>query len=268
MSKTTKNQLLRYTLSLLISCVAFNAYAQDKSTSDNRGSDKVDLKKLEDKYWSAKDDDYGVIQNRTFSKGKKFFGSLVYGPLVNDAFAKSRAMGGILGYYFNEDFGIEGHYFSYDTQKSETVDKFNTLAANVSPNYTLLKDAYAVSVSYTPFYAKMAFMNKAILYFDMGFTAGVGMTSYNQVVLPKNNAGTILAETQIKQSTLHYEIGIMQQLFITKNFAIRADVKNTFHDLKVKQYQGGNGVAPENIPEESKSANDTTITVGVTLFTN
>lgn len=270
MSNTTKNQLLKYTLTLLISCVSLSAYSQDKSASDNRGSDKVDLKKLEDKYWSAKDDDYGVIQNRTFSKGKKFFGSLVYGPLVNDAFAKSRAIGGMLGYYFNEDFGIEGHYFNYDSKKSDSVENFNSLSsAGVSPNYNLIKSAYSLSLSYTPFYAKMAFMNKAILYFDMGFTAGLGMTNYDQIIYKRvQGAGTPIGEDKDTASAPHFDLGVMQQLFLNKNFAFRLDIKNTFYTQKVKKYDVGISGDQNNRPEETKSGNDTTITVGITLFTN
>ena len=95
--------------------------SQSVFAQDDRGSDKVDLKKLEDKYWSAKDDDYGVIQNRTFSKSGKFYGSLVYGTLVNDAYAESKVLGTMLGYYFTEDFGVEGTYLNYDSQKNENT---------------------------------------------------------------------------------------------------------------------------------------------------
>ncbi len=104
-------------LTLTLSVSSTLVFAQ----TENRGSDKVDLKKLEDKYWAAKDDDYGVIQNRTFSKSGKPYLSLVVGPLVNDPFAKSKAAGAMLGYYFTEDFGLEASYLTYDSGKSESV---------------------------------------------------------------------------------------------------------------------------------------------------
>jgi outer membrane beta-barrel protein len=238
--------------------------------TENRGSDKVDLKKLEDKYWSAKDDDYGVIQNRTFSKAGKIYLSAVYGPLVNDPFAKSRAGGAMLGYYFTEDFGLEASYLSYTSTKNESVENFNTLAAaGVSPNYNLLKSAAALSITYTPFYAKMAFMNKAILYFDMGFTLGAGLSSYDQIIFKRvQGPGTALGEDKTTASAPHFELGVMQQLFLNKNFAFRVDVKNTFYSQKVKQYDVGISGNQDARPETTKSANDTTITLGLTLFTN
>lgn len=258
---------------LMITGLSLNVFAQTNSgaeKSSDRSSDKVDLKKLEDKYWSAKDDDYGVIQNRTFSKAGKLYLTLSYGPLVNDPFAKSRAAGGMLGYYLNEDFGIEAHYLSYTSSKNESVENFNSLsAAGVSPNYNLISGAYGVSMTYTPFYAKMAFMNKAILYFDMGFTVGAGMTKYDQVIFKRvNGIGTAIGEDKISATSPHFELGVMQQLFINKNFAFRVDVKNTFYSQKVLKYDVGVSGDQNARPEETKSANDTTIALGFTLFTN
>lgn len=254
------------------------ALAQDNKTNPptsapataQRGSDKVDLKKLEDKYWSAKDDDYGVIQNRTFSKAGKVYLSAVYGPLMNDPFVVSRATGLMFGYYFTEDFGLELSTLTYNSQNNETVTRINSIQnAALSPNYNMLASNLAISATYTPFYAKMAFMNKSIMYFDMGFTAGIGTTSYNQVVRLRDvGGGTVLGEEKRKKTAPHFEIGVMQQLFVTKNVAFRLDIKNTFYSSKIAQYELGTGQAESARLEETKSTNDTTISFGLTLFTN
>ncbi len=258
-----KARILTTTLLTLIVTISF-------AQTENRGSDKVDLKKLEDKYWSAKDDDYGVIQNRTFSKAGKLYLTLGYGPLVNDAFATARAAGGMLGYYFTEDFGLEASYLTYSSVKNDSVSNFNSLsAAGVSPNYNLLKSNVGVSATYTPFYAKMAFMNKAIMYFDMGFTLGAGLSSYDQVIFRRvQGPGTPIGEDKETASAPHFELGVMQQLFLNKNFAFRLDIKNTFYSQKVKQYDVGVAGDQSARPETTKSANDTTIMMGLTLFTN
>lgn len=256
---TKFNSLLATALILFCSSATF---AQTSAESQNRGSDKVDLKKLEDKYWSAKDDDYGVIQNKTFSKGGKFYGSFVYGPLLNDPFAKSRAAGLMLGYYFNEDFGIEASYLNYDSVKSSSVDQFNSLSnADISPDYNLIKSNMTLSATYTPFYAKMTFMNKAILYFDMGFSLGLGTTAYDQVL--QATSTTSRETTKETQNAPHFEAGFMQQLFINKNMAFRIDLKNTFYSSKTKAFRFST-----NRAEKSANGNDTTLTFGVTLFTN
>lgn len=272
----TFNMMKQY-IAIAVIIGTSSTYAQDdKATTtpsapaqQQRGSDKVDLKKLEDKYWSAKDDDYGVIQNRTFSKAGKLYLSGVYGPLINDPFATSRATGAFLGYYLNEDWGVELSHLMYKSEKNENVARINSIAnAGISPNYNLIESATAFSVTYTPFYAKMAFMNISILYFDMGFTAGAGTTSYNQIAMVKDNGGNKLYEEKRKKSSPHFEVGVMQQLFINKNFAFRLDIKNTFNSQKITQYEIGTG-QPESVrTEETKSVNDTTITFGLTLFTN
>lgn len=254
-----KNQI-RLALATLMLLTVQKTFAQSASGT-LRSSDKVDLKKLEEKYWSAKDDDYGVIQNRTYAKAEKFYGSLVWGTLINDPFAQAKPMGAMLGYYFSEDFGVELTYMKHDAKKNETVQKLNSVNVAVSPNYNLVKSSIAASASYTPFYAKMAFMNKSILYFDMGFTAGVGMTTYDQVSTPAQGA----VEQFNSKTAPHFEIGFMQQLFISKHVAFRLDLKNTFYSQKVIPYQSNLNTTTG---EETKSANDTTMTFGVTLFTN
>ncbi len=260
-------KLITVALALVISGQAKGADANPPA----RASDKVDLKKLEDKYWSAKDDEYSVIQNRTFSKTGKFYFSGVYGPLINDPFAKSRAIGGMIGYYLNEDFGVELSYLNYNSGRNDTVSEYEKTAATVtstgiSPDYNLVKSAMAASLTYTPFYAKMAFMNKAILYFDMGITLGAGLTSYEIQKISKDASGAKSNSSETK-SAPHFEIGVMQQLFINQYVAFRLDIKNSFYSQKSQRYEIGNAAAESSRPETTKSANDTTITFGLTLFT-
>ena len=259
-------------LIILSLAIGQSAYTQETKSADNaaKGSDKMDLKKLEDKYWSAKDEDYNVIQNRTFSKAGKLYFSALYGPLMNDPFVVSRATGLLLGYHFTEDFGIEISSFNYASKNSETVTRINSIQnAALSPNYNMLASTLALSATYTPFYAKMAFMNIAILYFDMGFTAGVGTTGYDQVVRLRDfGGGTVIGEEKRRKSAPHFELGVMQQLFINKNVAFRLDIKNTFYSSKIAQYELGTGLPEAQRLEEKKSTNDTTISFGLTLFTN
>ncbi len=261
--------LIATTAVVLLSLQAFAQSTQSPSLPSSspvsKGSDKVDLKKLEDKYWSAKDDEYGVIQNRTFAKTGKFYASLVYGPLLNDPFAKARAAGGMVGYFINEDFGIEASYLNYGSTPNDTVETYAS-QFNASPDHNLVKTAKAISINYTPFYAKMAFMNMAIMYFDMGFTLGVGQTEYEIQKITKDSFGT-KSQANERLSAPHFEIGLMQQLFLSQYFAFRLDVKNSFYKQKSKQYEIGNAALESSRLETTKNANDTTITFGLTVFT-
>lgn len=248
---------------LVINLVSFAAYAQTPAITN----DKVDLKKIEDKYWSAKDDEYGVIQNRTFSKTGKMYVSLVHGPLINDPFAKAKATGFMLGYFINEDFGLELSSLNYASTQNDTVTAYETQFGGAKPDFSLIKATKTLSLTYTPFYAKMAFMNIAILYFDMGITLGLGQSEYEIQKVNKDGLGNKLQANE-KSSGTSYEIGFVQQLFINKNVAFRLDIKNSYYQQSVKQYEIGIGAPESTRASNSKNANDTTITVGLTLFTN
>jgi len=151
-----------------------------------------------------------------------------------------------------------------EAKKNESVSKFNTIAANISPNYNLPGQTMSLALTFTPFYAKLAFMNMAIMYFDMGFTAGFGMSEYDQVVRLYNGT-TPIGEGKIRQASPHFEVGVMQQLFITKNFAFRLDIKNAFYNEITVTYDPGIiGLRQE----ENAIKNNTHIMFGLTLFTN
>lgn len=238
---------------------------QQQTVQQPRSSDKVDLKKLEEKYWSAKDEDYAVIQNRTFSKSGKLYFSGTIGSLMNDPFAQSKPFGAALGYYFTEDFGIEASYISDSAKPSDSVYSFKSSVAGSSPNYNIPGSSYTLSLAYTPFYAKLAFMNMAIMYFDMGITAGVGQSDYYQITNATPGSPPTLDDIKTKKTATHFEIGIMQQLFLSKNFAFRLDIKNSFLNNELVPYDS---TSPTAIPKSSKTQNNTYIMFGLTLFTN
>lgn len=240
--------------------------AAQNPPSNTETKDSVDIKKLEDKYWTAKDDEYGVIQNRTFSKEKRFYVSAIYGPLINDPFAKARASGIVGGYYFSEDLGVELSLLNYDSAQNDTVSAYEQQFGGAKPDYNLIKSSKTVSVVYSPFYAKMALMNKSIMYFDMGFTLGLGMSDYEIQKVTKDGLGN-KSQANEMASAMHIELGLTQQLFINHNLALRLDIKNSFYQQNTKQYEIGIGAAESTRASGSKSANDTTITIGLTFFT-
>jgi outer membrane beta-barrel protein len=267
--KLQKNNYAKIGLIIaLINIASCYSVAEEKSPAANTtaNGDKVDLKKLEDKYWAAKDDEYGVIQNRTFSKAEKFYASLTYGPLINDPFAKAKATGAMLGYYLSEDFGVEFSYLNYDSAQNDTVSSYEAQFGGAKPDFNLLKSSKTLSLTYTPFYAKMAFMNSSILYFDMGLSLGIGQSDYEMQKVNKDGIGNKTQANEMNSAT-HIELGLTQQLFLTQNFSFRLDIKNSFYQQKLKQYEIGIGASESTRKESSKSVNDTTIMLGLTLFT-
>ncbi len=161
--------------------VAGAVFAQDASKSDKSDksdrSDKIDIKQLEQKYWSAKDDDYSVVQNRAFTKEKRFYLYLAQGIPINDAYNTGTVYNTSIGYYFTEKWGTEVSYQSAYLSNNDATDQFIREHRTV-PNHNRLKDAVSVNLMFVPLYAKMSFLDKKIIYFDMGFSMGVGSTNY------------------------------------------------------------------------------------------
>lgn len=227
--------------------------------------DHIDLKKLEEAYWSSKDDNYSVIQNRTFTKTNKFFVSANYGPLINDPYAKARMSGIRIGYFFNEEMGLEYSFSRFDSVQNDTVTAYETQFGGAKPDYNLPLSSQSLCALYTPFYAKMALSNRSIMYFDMGLTAGIGFSHYEVQKVNKDGAGNKTQANQALQSP-HIEIGFVQQLFISRSLALRFDIKNTFYRQNTKQYEIAIGAPESSRTESSRNSNDTTMTAGITFF--
>ena len=162
---------------------------------------------------------------------------------------------------------MELSYLTYGSVQNDTVSSYETQFGGAKPDFNLVKASKTLSLTYTPLYAKMAFMNIAILYFDMGVTLGLGQTDYEIQKVNKDGAGNKSQANEMQTAT-SYEIGVVQQLFINKNVAFRLDIKNSYYQQNTKQYEIGIGAPESSRTSGSKSANDTTISIGLTLFSN
>lgn len=263
--------LKKVIVAAIATLLAFSAQAQSagsKSSSpakDDRGSDRLDLKKLEDKYWSAKDTDFTVVQNRTYTKDKKFFVSLSYGPLVNDAYSYGRMTNVAAGYYFNERMGLEAAYESGSIKDSDSTEQFIT-KNKFAPNYNTYKNYTSLNFIIVPFYAKMSFWDRKILYFDMQFAAGVGQMKYTVKKISGNvdvpSTVTVLDE---QKTGMGYNFDVTQQLFFHENFAIRFDIKNKWSKQTRERYYIGTD--PESLRGLGDiNQQDTTMLLGLTVF--
>lgn len=227
-------------------------------SNQDRGSDKLDLKRLEDKYWSAKDTDLNVVQNRTYKKDDRMFVSLSYGPLVNDAWSYGRMTNVALGYYFSERWGVEAAYEMGSLKDNDSVNAIKDPSLGGTPDYNTFKNYTSLNAIFVPFYAKMSFMDRKILYFDMQVAVGVGHMNYASKVVADDGG-------DIENSTMGYNIDVTQQLFFHENFAFRLDIKNKF--TKQKKFKGNtSGVNPTATPLGEVNQQDTSILLGLTVF--
>lgn len=231
--------------------------------SDERGSDKLDLKRLEDKYWSAKDTDFSVVQNRRYTKAKKYFVSLGYGPLVNDAYSYGRMTNVSGGYYFSERMGVELGYEMGNLRDNDSTDTFIN-QNKFAPDYNQFQKYISANFLVVPFYAKMSFWDRKIMYFDMQFAVGVGQLTYKvkrvDGAAPPSNPGT---DSSRDETTIGYNLDITQQLFFAQNFAVRFDIKNKWSKQKKERYYL-NGAQERSLGDINQQ--DTTMLLGLTVF--
>lgn len=247
---------------LMFILTASQAFAQQAADSkaDQRGSDKLDIKKLEQKYWAAKDDDFSVVQNRRYVKAERFYLTGAAGIPFNDPYSTGTIAGASLGYFFNERWGLEGTYNSASLKDNDAVKQFVD-TYGVIPDHNVFKSSYFLSGIWVPFYAKMSVVDKAIIYFDMGISFGVGSLNYE----------ITQAEGNVSKDTMAYKLGVFQQIFFSEHFAIRADLVNTWSTQeKMKYYAPGTNVGGTVVGGQrdlgSETINDTSLMIGITYW--
>lgn len=230
----TKLTSIKSVLSFLIVTTALSAHAERKSAAAATATsvpalqgqgDKMDVSDLEKKYWSAKDTDFNVVQNRLFTKAGRLGLTLNYGMYVSEPWSRGGTYGASLNYFFSERSGIELAFSKTNSQDNDATS--NLKAQSGSPNHTKLKGYYGVGFNWVPFYAKMSVLNSSIVYFDMSITPGVGMLQYEQ----QKEEGNIL------QNTPAVSLAITQHYFLTKWVALRLDYKNFWYNEDMIAYR-------------------------------
>lgn len=218
-------------------------------------SDKLDIKQLEDRYWSSKDDDFSVVQNRTFSKAGKYSVSLGAGIPINDPYSSGNLQNVQVGYHFSERWGVELGYLGASFKDNEATDRFVNDHGTI-PNHNKLQSQTAVLVNFVPLYAKMSFLDTRIIYFDMGLSLGLGQTNYESLVQTGNRA---------QQGSLVL-FSLYQHFFLREWLAIKVEYRNTWTMEERFRYKMNPGEPESARSLGEKSINDTSLMIGFTFF--
>ncbi len=190
--------------------------------------DKVDISDLEEKYWSSKDTDFSVVQNRTYTKEKRVALTAQWGQPTNDSYNTGSLYNFGVNYYFNERTGVGFEYNKFNLDNSKLVNVFINNYAN-QPDRTRHKSFTGVFYNWIPVYAKVSLLSRKILYFDLSISPGIGMTEYEQFVLDTGNKTA---------STMSYCLDISQHFFLSKNIALRFDFKNRWQKEEIREFSG------------------------------
>ena len=240
---------------LLCLVIPLRAGAEDAPTPQKlEKSDRLDVTDLEHKYWAAKDTDFSVVQNRTYTKANRLFLSVSYGTLINDAWSDAGVSGASVGYFFNDRSGLELNFTSIASRDNKSVEKLKS--QNGFPNHGKLTQYYGASFNWVPLYAKMSALNASIIYFDMAISPGVGMTQYEQQIDLGNrlkNAPTV-------------SLDVSQQFFLNRSFALRFDFKNRWFQEETASYRQIAGHSADDRTLTTDMSHTTILMFGLTYF--
>ena len=234
------------------------APASPSPTAPIKGDDKVDISDLESKYWAPKDTDFSVVQNRTFSKDHKFMFTPQWGTPINDPHSDGTILGATANYFWSERMGLQLTYLKtsfWDNSATRDVGRLSQ-SGGAHVNANRMTSYYGVGYNLVPFYAKMSFWGKKIIYFDMAFTPTIGMTQFDQRMEGGDKS----------KSAFTYGLDVTQYFFFSRWFAIRADLKNQFSTQEIVRYRGNTPGNMKGDKVENKSVQDTMFLLGAAFY--
>lgn len=121
--------------------------------------------------WLDPDKEVYVLQNRRFRKQSRPYVSGSWGKTTSGAFVDATNIQARAGFFFMEDWGIEG---LWSTNSGEENEAFKAVRATSSfPFRRIVQGYYGLMLVWAPFYSKINTFNK-IFYKDWLFGVGYG----------------------------------------------------------------------------------------------
>ena len=185
--------------------------------------------------WLDSDKEVFVLQNRKYRKRGKLYINAGVGTTTSGSFTDAKFIQARGGYFFLEEWGLEGLYVKHSGEENET---FENVKRTVFPGYHLINGYKGLMLLWSPFYAKINTFNQ-IIYLDWMF--GLGFVSiqgeHNRKSYEENNQRENEYENH---SGLVWDIAL--KIFLSKNWEVRVDL-TTIH------YQAQGFCNPARNPE-------------------
>jgi len=189
---------------------------------------------------AAADDDYNfswldpdkkiyVLQNRKFRKAQAAQISLMGGIGLAETYRNAYQVQPRLGYWFNEDMGIEAFYAArFNSPNGAYRALTQAVGSGTSPLIREINSQVGVLFNWAPWYAKINVFN-SILYFDWYFSLGLGdmMTQIGQ------DTPSTAVTPWISQNLFAVYAGTGHMFHISEHFFGRLDFLGHFYSAKV-----------------------------------
>ena len=196
---------------VLTGCFSYKASALDLDPDEIRGS--------------GKKQSIAVLQQRFFLKSKRPELGLIMGSMLNEAYTKTYAYGLRSAFFFSEWIGVEFEYVKTTLSDSDdrkalnqlvyrpknpTPDEKNGTVTYVTPDPEVNPIHSYTDVNFVaaPFYGKLNFLDKLILYSDLYLTTGLSKVDTDQ------------------GSKMAFVRGAGQRFYIQNSWSVRVDFRD------------------------------------------
>jgi outer membrane beta-barrel protein len=211
-----KKLLVLITLASALMALAGASLAIAEETAAPASSEKVDVENIKEKYWARGDEsELGVVQNRLYSKARKFELGVFGGFMTSDPFLSVKGLGASLGYHFSEVWAF--HVVGWKSYASSSSALETLVAGGKKANTNIPRSYVGGEFAASILYGKLSLIGKKIIYYDMHLLGGAGATSTEN--------GTYF--------TPH--IGIGQQIYLNQWSSIRVDYRMMRYDERIKE---------------------------------
>jgi outer membrane beta-barrel protein len=215
-----------------------------------------------------KDVEIRVIRPKFFTKTKRLETGAQLSVVMNQSFIYTYLATGLLDYHFSEQWAAEGAFamgFSIDK------DDKRSLKSNFKIQTQILRTHYFMEggALYTPVYGKYQLDSGKLIYLDMFFSAGVGMTGINYLYdhCPKPSdvgQGNIVPDppSPTTKSYPTFYGGLGQRIFMDKKLSLRWDVRAHMFGYNLAD----SSCDPETATSGTNSQTNITLQLGAGYF--
>jgi outer membrane beta-barrel protein len=198
--------------------------------------------------WLDPDKKIYVLQNRKYTKAGSPHLYLMGGVGIAEPYRQSFQFQPRLGFWFNEDFGIEAFYTGRFNSANGTFNAMINSGVTTTPLIREIDSQMGVLMNWAPWYAKINVFN-SILYFDWYFSLGLGTMSTQIGKNTRENAAT----PWTAQNLFTVYLGTGQMFHLSERFVARLDLLGHFYSAPI--YGGVTGPNEDNVLFSNTSVN-------------
>lgn len=198
---------LRFVCCVLFIITTQNLKAQEAAVTDSSEAEYLEVEKVKEKYWAqGEESQLGVVQNRLYSKAKKIQLGVMAAKALDDPFLSTSLFGGTVAYNFTEFWGLSLIGWKYKVKPSNALNILRL--GGKEANTVEPKSYFGTELSGSFLYGKLSLMGSAIIYYDMHFSLGSGVT-----------------KTENDSNSFSNSLGVGQRFYITQNISLKMDYR-------------------------------------------